>query len=62
MQSTERRVSALEARASAVDASLKLVFVEAGETRADVLKRAGYPPNAADVMCVVIVSPTDERL
>lgn len=62
MQSIERRIAALESNASAVDASLKVVFVEAGETEADAIKRAGYPPNAADVMCLVFVSPTDERL
>ena len=62
MQSIERRVAALEARASAVDASLKLVFLDDGETRADALKRAGYSPDAADVLCVVFVSPTDAKL
>ena len=62
MQSIERRIAALESNSSAVDASLKVVFVEAGETEADAIKRAGYPPDAADVMCVVFVSPTDERL
>ena len=62
MQSTERRVAALEIKASAVDASLKLVFVDDGETKADALRRAGHPPDAADVMCVVFVWPTDEQL
>ena len=62
MQSTERRVAALEIKASAVDASLKLVFVEAGETEADAMKQAGYPPDAADALHVVFVSPTDARL
>ena len=62
MQSIERRVAALEARASAVDASLKLVFLDDGESEAAALERAGHPPDAADVMCVVFVSPTDARL
>ena len=62
MQGIERRVAALEIKARAFDASLKLVFVEDGETSADAFKRAGYPPGAENVMCVVFVSPTDERL
>ncbi len=62
MQSIERRVAALETRACAVDASLKLVFLDDGESEADALKRAGYPPDAADVMRVMFVSPTDARL
>jgi hypothetical protein len=41
---------------------MKLVIVEDGETEADALERAGYPPDAADVWCVVFVSATDARL
>ena len=62
MQSIERRVAALESKANAIDGLLKLVFVEDGESNADALKRAGYAPDAANVMLVVFVSPTDERL
>ena len=62
MQSTERRVAALEIKASAGDASLKLVFLDDGESEAAALERAGYPPDAADVLRVVFVSRTDARL
>jgi hypothetical protein len=58
----ERRIAALEAEARAGDGSMKLVIVEDGETEADALERAGYPPDAADVWCVVFVSATDARL
>ena len=58
----ERRVAALEAEARAGDGSMKVVVVEDGETNADALKRAGYPPDVADVWCVVFESPTDARL
>ena len=62
MQGIESRIAALEIKARAVDATLKLVFVGTGETEADAFKRAGYPPDAVNVMCVVFISPTDERL
>lgn len=62
MQNINRRVAALETRARAADTSLKLIFQDDGETRADALKRAGYPPDAADVMLVMFVSPTDLRI
>ena len=60
MQSIEKRIAALEA--STTDETMKIVIIEDGETRADALKRAGLLPDAADVACVVFVSPTDERL
>lgn len=60
MLSIERRIAALET--SADDGSMKIVIVEAGETDADAMKRAGYSPHAAGVMRVVFMSPTDERL
>ncbi len=62
MQNLERRVAALENQTSTTDTSVKLVFVQAGETRADALKRAGLPPDTADVMHVVFVSSLGERL
>jgi hypothetical protein len=36
--------------------------MEQGETEFDALKRAGYAPDAENVLCVMLVSPTDERL
>jgi len=62
MKAIEARVAALEMQASPIDSSLQLIFAEAGETRAAALKRAGYPPDADDVMCLEFVSPTDARL
>jgi hypothetical protein len=59
MQSIERRVSALETRASAADDSLKVVFQDANQREAEALARAGYLP---DALRVVFVSPADERL
>ena len=62
MQSIEHRLNALETKAHSLDTSLKLILVQDGETSADALKRAGYPPDTANVACVVFVSPTDQRL
>ncbi len=59
MRSIERRILALENKASAADDSLKLVFQDDGETASAALARAGYPP---DALRVVFVSPTDARL
>ncbi len=61
-RSIEHRVSLLEAKAHAADDSLKLVFQDDGQSEAEALARAGYPPDAADVMCVMFVSPTDLRI
>ena len=52
MQNLEKRIAALESQSSTVDVSLKLVFAEDGETRAQAMSRAGYLPDAAGVMCV----------
>ena len=57
MQSIERRVAALEA--SAIDGRLKIIIVLDGETQADVLMRAGYPP---DVLGIVYGSQFDAML
>lgn len=57
MHNIERRIAALESQANTADASLKLVLVEAGETSAEAISRAGHPPDAANVVCVVFVSP-----
>lgn len=62
MQGIERRVAALETRARAIDGAWKLVFVADGESNADAFKRTGYPPGAENVMCVMFVTPNDERL
>ena len=62
MQNIERRVAALEAEARAGDGSIKVVVVEDGQTEADALQRAGYPPDAADVWCVVFASATDGKI
>ena len=59
MQSLEKRIVALEGQSSTVDVSLKLVFVEDGETSAEAMSRAGYLPDAANVICVVFVSPPE---
>lgn len=47
MQSTERRIAALESSAS--DKTLKLVVVMDGELPADSLARLGLPPDARAV-------------
>ena len=62
MKTIERRINALEIKTSAVDESLKLVCMEAGETEADALKRVGFSSDALDVMRVMFISPTDARL
>jgi hypothetical protein len=62
MQNIERRIAALEIKANAADGALKFVWMEQGETEADALKRAGYAPDATNVLCVMFGSPTDERL
>jgi|GEM_PF-1813631 len=53
MQSTERRIAALESKAYAADASLKVVIARVGEIRADATKRSGYAPDDKNMMCVV---------
>ena len=57
MQSIERRVAALEA--SAIDSRLKIIIVLDGETQADALMRACYPP---DVLGIVYGSQFDAML
>ena len=47
MQNIERRIAALESKASAADGALRFVWMEQGETEADALKRAGVPPEVA---------------
>ncbi|MBK7004902.1 MAG: hypothetical protein IPH37_06895 [Burkholderiales bacterium] len=47
MQSTKRRIAALEDSAS--DKALKVVVVLDGETPADALKRLGLPPDVVAV-------------
>ena len=47
MQTTERRIAALESSAS--DKTLKVVAVMDGETPADALKRLGLPPDVVAV-------------
>ena len=59
MPSLEKRIAALESQASTGDASLKLVFVEDGETSAQAMSRAGYLPDAVNVICVVFDSPPE---
>lgn len=56
MQTTEKRIAALESSAS--DKTLKLVVVMDGETPADALKRLGLPP---DTMAVFL-SELDARI
>ncbi len=62
MATIEKRIISLETRARAVDTSLKLIFQDDGQSEADALMKAGYPPDAADVMLVMFVSPTDLRI
>jgi uncharacterized protein (UPF0218 family) len=57
MQTTEKRIAALEQSAS--DDGVKIVIVEDGETQAAALLRAGLPPNARGV---VYGSPLDAML
>ena len=56
MQTTEKRIAALENSAS--DKTLKVVVVLDGETPANALKRLGLPPEAQ----VVYLSELDERI
>jgi len=56
MQTTERRIAALEDSAS--DKTLKLVVVLDGESQADALKRVGLPPDAR----VLYLTPLDALL
>jgi hypothetical protein len=62
MQSTEKRVAALEAKSTEGNASFNLVLAEDGETQAAALERAGFASNAADVVCVMFISPEDAKL
>lgn len=48
MLTIERRIAALESSAS--DDTMKIIIVEDGETQAQALKRAGYPPDALGVL------------
>lgn len=47
MLTIERRVAALEA--SARDGTMKIIIAACGETQADALKHAGYPPETLGV-------------
>ena len=62
MVGIERRIAALESKASKRNASFNLVLVAHGETPAQALERGGFAPDAANVMCVVFISPSDARL
>ena len=62
MMNIERRVAAIEAKAAEGNASLNLVLVEMGETTDQAMKRTGFASNAANVICVVFVSPMDASL
>ncbi len=57
MQTIEKRIAALEAKAS--DDTVKIVVVWEGETDAEALERAGLPPDALDV---VYGTPFDAKL
>lgn len=59
MLGTERRLSALETAANAVDDELKLICVLSGETEADAAHKVGYPPHASQRMRILFVSPVD---
>lgn len=48
MQTTEKRIAALESDAS--DNRIKIVIVYPGETQADALKRVGLPPDVRGVV------------
>lgn len=61
MQNVERRIAALESRASTADWP-KFVIVRGDETHAEALKREGYAPNALNVRYVVFTSRTDASL
>lgn len=56
MQTTEKRIAALESSAS--DKTLRLVVVLDGESQADALKRVGLPPDAR----VLYLSELDARI
>ena len=62
MQNIERRIAALEVKSTERCTSFNLVVAEVGETQAAALERAGFAPDAADVMCVMFISPEDARL
>lgn len=64
MQSTERRVAALEIKANAADDASKSKFVcmEQGETESEALKRAGYGPEDIRTGRVLIFSWLDSQL
>ena len=62
MQTIKNRVVALEAKANEGSTSLTLVLVEEGETPDQAMKRAGFASNAADMMCVMFISPEDASL
>ena len=62
MQTIEKRVAALEAKACEGNSSFNVVLAMDGETPAQAREREGFAPDAANVMCVVFVSPTDAKL
>ena len=60
MRSLEKRIAALEAKAA--DNTVRYVWRNAGETKADALKRAGYSPEDIVTGNVFIVSWRDAEL
>ena len=58
MQNVERRIVALENRAS-IDDWPKFIIVRMGETKAEARRREGYGPDAANVRYVLFISQTD---
>lgn len=62
MLSSERRLSALEVAANAVDDELKVIGLLPDETEDAAASRAGFPPHVSQRMRIVFVSPVDELL
>lgn len=62
MLSSERRLSALEVAANAVDDELKIICVLPDETEEAAARRAGYPPHVSQRMRMLFVSPVDVLL
>ncbi|MBB4226031.1 hypothetical protein [Variovorax guangxiensis] len=62
MLSSERRLSALEAAAYALDDELKIICVLPDETEEVAAGRAGYPPQVHHQLRLLFVSPVDMLL
>ena len=62
MQNIERRLTALEANATAEASNLTVVqvFPKDGETTEEAIRKAGHDPDATDIMfvCFVALKPT----